>query len=110
MLCVVKTVVLSAGNTEEIAISSKYISSLMHFIAGIYSICPPRWLEVIAGIYIYIPYVPRELIIEPASFKAGKPALKWASRVYNQALTYTSVESLYSEYPWESNVQESKCI
>ena len=36
MLSVVKTVVLSAGNVEDIAISSKHISSLMHFIAGIY--------------------------------------------------------------------------
>ena len=35
MLSVVKTVVLSAGNAEEIAIASKHISSLMHFIAGI---------------------------------------------------------------------------
>ena len=35
MLSVVKTVVLSDGNAEEIAIASKHISSLMHFIAGI---------------------------------------------------------------------------
>ena len=54
MLSVVKTVVLNAGNLEEIAISSEHISSLMHFIAGIY-ICPPRWREVIAGIYICPP-------------------------------------------------------
>ena len=51
MLSLVKTVVLRAENAEEIAISSKHISSLMHFLAGIY-ICPPRWREVIAGIYI----------------------------------------------------------
>ena len=38
MLSVVKTVVLSAETTEEIAISSTHISSLMHFIAGIYNI------------------------------------------------------------------------
>ena len=61
MLSVVKTVVLSAVNAEEIAIASKHISLLMHFIAGIY-ICPPRWREVIAG--IYMPSAPRELIIE----------------------------------------------
>ena len=36
MLSVVKTVVLSAGNAEEVAISSEHISLLMHFIAGIY--------------------------------------------------------------------------
>ena len=39
MLSVVKTVVLSAGKGEEIAIASKHnyndISSLMHFFAGI---------------------------------------------------------------------------
>ena len=43
MLSVVKTVVLSARNAEEIAIASlslsKFISSLMHFIAGIYNYC-----------------------------------------------------------------------
>ena len=36
MLSVVKTVVFRAGNVEEIAISSRHISLLMHFIAGIY--------------------------------------------------------------------------
>ena len=42
MLSVVKTVVLSAGNAEEIVIASEhnFISSLlMHFIVGIYSSC-----------------------------------------------------------------------
>ena len=53
MLSVVKTVVLSAGNAEEIAVSSEHISLLMYSIAGIY-ICPPQWREVIVGmIYIY---------------------------------------------------------
>ena len=42
MISVVKTVVLSAGNAEEIAISSKHISSLMHG-------------------HIYMPSAPREL-------------------------------------------------
>ena len=55
MLRLVKTVVLNAEKAEEIAISSKNISLLMHFIAGIY-ICPPRWREVIAGIYICPPH------------------------------------------------------
>ena len=57
MRSVVKIVDLSAGNVGEIAISSTHISSLMHFIEDIYIymyICPPRWWEVIAGIYIYI--------------------------------------------------------
>ena len=56
MLSVVKTVVLSAGNAEEIAIESKHISSLMHFIAGIYIIiiCPLWRREVIAGKIIII--------------------------------------------------------
>ena len=36
MLSIVKTTVLSAGNVEEIAISSKHFSLLMHFIVGIY--------------------------------------------------------------------------
>ena len=36
MLNVVKTVVLSAENAEEIAIASKHITSLMHFVADIY--------------------------------------------------------------------------
>ena len=41
MLSVVKTVVLSAGNAEEIAIVSKHISSLMHFMTGIYNYYMP---------------------------------------------------------------------
>ena len=41
MLRLVKTVVLNAEKVEEIAISSEHISSLMHFIAGIY-ICALR--------------------------------------------------------------------
>ena len=59
MLTLDKTAVWNAENAEEIAISSKHISSLIHFIAGIY-ICPPRWREVIVGIYI-IPSAPREI-------------------------------------------------
>ena len=35
MLSVVKTVVFSAGNAEEIAIASTHNSALMHFIASI---------------------------------------------------------------------------
>ena len=55
MLSVVTTVILSAGNAEEIAIASEHISLLMHFIEGIY-ICPPQWRGVIAGIYICPPH------------------------------------------------------
>ena len=54
MFNVVKTAVFSAVNAEEMAIASKHISLLMHFIEGIY-ICPPRWRGVIAGIYICPP-------------------------------------------------------
>ena len=54
MFSVVKSVVFSVMNAEEIAIASKHISLLMHFIEGIYMssavagsncghiyICPP---------------------------------------------------------------------
>ena len=49
MFSVDKSMFFSVVNAEEIAIASKHISLLMHFIEGIY-ICPPRWREVIAGI------------------------------------------------------------
>ena len=49
---VVKTVVLSAGNAEEIEISSKHISSLMNFIDGIYI---PSTVEGSNCGHIYMP-------------------------------------------------------
>ena len=40
MLTIVKTVVFIAGNVGEIVTKSKRISSLMHFILGIYIYMP----------------------------------------------------------------------
>ena len=60
MLNVVKTVVFSDGNVQEIAIASKHISPLMQFIAGIYiSYAVAR--RNCGHIYIYTPSAPREL-------------------------------------------------